>query len=257
MAENQTNEPSEYIKRIKEISTKMNEDLKKSVEQFQETRKEILSAMFLTILVSLFLNLFSSFFADYLKTNSSISLYGFFFSGILSVIFFIVWIHLFKSFKPIYSPQVFTEIHLSELHDKAVQDVLRKMRENEVQVDESKLCKDLFNYIKNEAKITGLVILPELKENTLRWTIAQKPKIIFEVFPIPLPTFYYNVEEKNLEIGYTHDIQLILQVSIEDPTNPRTGEILKSLSVLLYAVCATIIESMTYVLLSYAKSTQK
>jgi hypothetical protein len=61
MAENQTNEALEYIKRIKEISTKMNEDLKKSVEQFQETRKEILSAIFLTILVSIFLNLFHHF----------------------------------------------------------------------------------------------------------------------------------------------------------------------------------------------------
>jgi len=55
---------------------KITEDLRKSVEQFQETRKEILFAMSLTVLEALFLNLFSSSFVDYLKTNSSTSFYG-------------------------------------------------------------------------------------------------------------------------------------------------------------------------------------
>jgi hypothetical protein len=86
------------------------------------------------------------------------------------------------------------------------------MRENKVQVDENKLCKDLFNYIKNETEITRLINLPELKENTLKWTIAQKPKIIFEVSPIPLYAIYIN----NLEIGYTHASSLFFKFQLKN-----------------------------------------
>jgi hypothetical protein len=252
MAENRANnvydESFEYSRIIQNVFKKMTEDLRRSTEQFQETRKEILSAMFLTVLEALFLNLFSSSLVDYLKTNSLTSFYGLPFFGFLSVVVFVIWLHYFKSFKPLYGPKVLERIHLAELPDRITQNTLTKIRENKVQVDEKKLCRDLFNILNSNKTIEPNFPL-ELKEeeNLLRWTISSKPKVTFDISFMSLPSFYNDFRK-----WHTHDIQLSFRVSIGEPDNPRAGEILASLSGHLYYICTNVIYIMeTYILPSY------